>query len=117
MISYGRHYSGAKIGEGTAKEGMEQPLHYWDPVDRAIRHGLRHGRSAFRNGMVDLFVGALKDQKLVRLVFDGGKPVPVEILFEGAFGRIRDVDFFADGNLYLLTDEDPGALIRVTPVR
>jgi glucose/arabinose dehydrogenase len=54
---------------------------------------------------------------LVRLTFDNGKPVPVEVLFEGAFGRIRDVDFFAEGNLYLLTDEDPGALFRVTPVR
>ena len=31
VISYGRDYSGAKLGEGTAKEGMEQPVHYWDP--------------------------------------------------------------------------------------
>ena len=31
VISYGRHYSGARIGEGTEKPGMEQPEFHWDP--------------------------------------------------------------------------------------
>jgi len=116
VISYGRHYSGAKIGEGTSKTGMEQPLHYWDPS--IAPSGMAFGTGdQFPEWNGHLFVGALKDRKLVRLTFDNGKPVPVEVLFEGEFGRIRDVDFFADGNLYLLTDEDPGALIRVMPVR
>lgn len=116
VISYGRHYSGAEIGEGTARPGMEQPLHYWDPS--IAPSGMAFGTGErFPEWNGHLFVGALVDRKLVRLTFDDGKPVPAEILFEGEFGRIRDVDFFADGNLYLLTDEDPGALIRVTPVR
>lgn len=116
VISYGRHYSGAKIGEGTVKSGMEQPLHYWDPS--IAPSGMAFGvGDQFPEWTEHLFVGALKDRKLVRLTFNEGRLLPAEILFEGEFGRIRDVDFFADGNLYLLTDEDPGALIRVTPVR
>ena len=114
VISYGRHYSGAKIGEGTAKDGLEQPLYYWDPSIAPSGMAFATG-DQFPDWKGSLFVGALKDRKLIRLVFDGDSLVPAEILFERQFGRIRDVDFFDDGYLYLLTDEDPGALIRVTP--
>jgi len=114
VISYGRHYSGARIGEGTVKAGMEQPLHYWDPSIAPSGMAFGFG-DQFPEWAEHLFVGALKDRKLVRLTLDEGELLPAEILFEGEFGRIRDVDFFADGNLYLLTDEDPGALIRITP--
>jgi len=37
VISYGRHYIGGKIGEGSAKPGMEQPMHFWDPCHRTVR--------------------------------------------------------------------------------
>lgn len=116
VISYGREYSGEKIGEGTVKAGMEQPLHYWDPSIAPSGMAFETG-GQFPEWSGDLFVGALKDMKVIRLEFAEGKPVPVEVLFESEFGRIRDLDFFADGNLYLLTDEDPGALIRVMPAR
>lgn len=116
VITYGRNYNGAAIGEGTEKEGMEQPLWYWDPS--IAPSGMAFGTgNAFPQWNGDLFVGALKDMKLVRMELEDGKPEPAETLFEGEFGRIRDVRFFPDGNLYLLIDDDPGALVRVSPAR
>ncbi len=113
-ISYGRHYSGGRIGEGTQKTGMEQPIHYWDPS--IAPSGLTfYDGTLFPDWQGDLFVGALKDQKLVRLTLDGDRVTNEEILLERAFGRIRDVRSGPDGALWLLTDSSKGALLRIIP--
>jgi glucose/arabinose dehydrogenase len=62
-----------------------------------------------------LFVGALKDQLLVRLQLDGENVVKEERLLTGALGRIRDVRSGPDGYLYLLTDASPGVIARLEP--
>jgi glucose/arabinose dehydrogenase len=62
-----------------------------------------------------LFVGALKDQLLVRLELDGDKVLREERLLQGELGRIRDVRAGPDGFLYLLTDEFRGKLVRLEP--
>ncbi len=62
-----------------------------------------------------LFVGALKDQMLVRLRFDGEKPVKEGRLLKRALGRIRDVRAGPDGYLYLLTDSSEGVIARQEP--
>jgi aldose sugar dehydrogenase len=63
----------------------------------------------------DLFVGALKDQMLVRLNLDGEKVVREERLLKGRLGRIRDVRVGPGGYVYLLTDEAAGVLARLEP--
>jgi aldose sugar dehydrogenase len=63
----------------------------------------------------NLFVGALRDQMLVRLQLDGEKVVKEERLMRGVIGRIRDVRAGPDGFLYLLTDANNGALYRLEP--
>lgn len=116
VISYGRHYSGLKIGEGTAKAGMAQPAHYWDPS--IAPSGLAfYGADLFPAWKGDAFVGALKDQLIARLDFDGGRVVREERLFADAFGRIRDVRAGPDGALWFATDESPGAILRIVPAR
>ncbi len=63
----------------------------------------------------DLLVGALKFELLSRLDRDSaGKILAEERYFEGEFGRIRDVNVGPDGAIYLLTDDDDGAIIRLT---
>ena len=62
-----------------------------------------------------LFVGSLKFRHLVRLELDGERVVNQERLLENAFGRVRDVRQGPDGLLYLLTDQNDGALIRLEP--
>jgi glucose/arabinose dehydrogenase len=64
----------------------------------------------------DLLVGALKYQLVSRLDLDEqGRVVKEERLLEGELGRVRDVAAGPDGLVYLLTDEDPGALYRLEP--
>ncbi|WP_246657466.1 PQQ-dependent sugar dehydrogenase [Cohaesibacter sp. CAU 1516] len=115
-ISYGRHYSGGRIGEGTQKAGMEQPIHYWDPSIAPSGLAFYDG-DLFPDWKGNLFVGALKDQKLVRLTLEGNRVTHEEILLERLYGRIRDVRSGPDGALWLLTDSSRGALLRITPAR
>ena len=117
VITYGVNYGiGTKIGEGTAKPGMAQPLHYWVPSIAPSGMAFYTG-DRFPAWRGDLFVGALRDQMLVRLRFDGEKVVKEERMLQSAVGRIRDVRQGPDGDLYLLTDASNGAIIRLEPAR
>lgn len=117
VISYGRDYSGAAIGEGTEKAGMEQPVKYWDPS--FAPSGL-----AFYTGTLmpkwkgDLFAGGLAGTRLVRLRLDTarGSVTEEEVLLTDLNARIRDVRQGPDGALWLLTDDPSnGRLLRVAP--
>jgi glucose/arabinose dehydrogenase len=114
MITYGVDYSGARIGEGTAKPGMEQPVHYWDPSIAPSGMTFYTG-DAFPDWRGDLFVGSLKFGYVARLDVEDGRIVGEERLIEDLDQRIRDVRQGPDGNLYLLTDEDEGAVLKLAP--
>lgn len=114
VISYGRHYSGQRIGVGTEAPGYEQPQFYWDPSIAPSGLAVYSGEM-FPEWQGDLLVGALKFQLLVRLDRnDAGEIVGEERMLEGEFGRIRDVTVAPDGSVFLLTDEDRGAIVHVT---
>ncbi|MHC1548329.1 PQQ-dependent sugar dehydrogenase [Phyllobacterium sp. K27] len=114
VISYGVDYSGAKIGQGTAAEGYEQPLYYWDPSIAPSGLAAYDG-DMFPEWKGDLLAGALKFEMLVRIDRDEkGAMKGEERLFEGEFGRIRDVRVAPDGSVYLLTDSNNGKIIRLT---
>jgi glucose/arabinose dehydrogenase len=115
-ITYGANYgTGTKIGEGTHKAGMEQPLYYWVPSIAPSGMAFYTG-DRYPSWRGNLFVGALKDQTLVRLELGGEKVTHEERLVKGALGRIRDVRAGPDGYLYILTDESNGVLARLEPV-
>lgn len=115
VITYGVNYViGTKIGEGTHKEGMEQPLHYWVPSIAPSGMSFYTG-NAFPKWKDSLFVGSLKFRLLARLELDGEKVIHEERMFKGKFGRIRDVRTGPNGFLYLLSDADNGKLIRLEP--
>lgn len=107
VISYGRHYSGAKIGEGSEKPGMEQPVFYWDP-------SIAPSDMTFLSGSAwggDLLVGSLKFNHISRL---SGTPLrEVEQLESEATLRVRDVDQGPDGELWFLSEIN-GTLYRAT---
>lgn len=113
VITFGAEYgSGAPIGEGTAKAGMEQPLTYWVPS--IATSGLAFLTSDRYPGWKgSAFIGALKAQLLVRLQLDGNRVVHEERLLTDFGERIRDVRQGPDGWLYLLTDSDDGRIIRL----
>lgn len=116
VITYGIDYSGVKIGEGTAKAGMEQPLFYWDPSIAPSGAAFYTGERwpSWKNS---LFVGALAGQMLIRLSTQGEKVTGEERLLTNLGERIRDVRQGPDGFIYLLSDDSNGKVLRVRPAR
>jgi glucose/arabinose dehydrogenase len=116
VITYGRDYTGERIGEGTAKPGMEQPVYYWDP-------SIAPSGLAFYTGDLlpewkgNLLVGALAGAALHRLVLDGESVVGEEVLLAGLGERIRDVRSGPDGAVWLLTDSPRGRVLRIEPAQ
>ncbi|GLK79430.1 PQQ-dependent sugar dehydrogenase [Methylopila turkensis] len=115
VITYGKEYSGATIGEGlTEKEGMEQPVRYWVPSIGTA--GLAfYGGDAFPGWKGNAFVGGLAIPTLARLEMADGKVTHEERLLEDMGERIRTVKQGPDGLLYLLTDSANGRVIRLKP--
>ena len=114
-VTYGHEYSGEEIGAGlTAKDGIERPVHYWDP-SIAPSGMVFYTGDRYPRWKGNLFIGALAQKHLARLVLDGDRVVEEQRLFDGR-ARIRDVRQGPDGYLYLLTDEKApmGRVMRVT---
>lgn len=112
VITWGANYgTGTKIGEGTAKPGMEQPLWKWVPSIAPSGLAFYTG-DRFPKWKGNLFVGALAGQLLARLTLDGDTIVGEERI-KGT-GRTRDVRAGPDGFLYVLS-EGEGALLRLEP--
>jgi len=115
VITWGIDYSGAKIGEGTTKPGMEQPNYYWVP-SIAPSGLLYYTGDAFPQWKGSFFTGALKWQGLSRL-----QPGPDGTFTEERFQdaaikyRIRDVRQGPDGAVYLLVDSGDGKILRISP--
>jgi glucose/arabinose dehydrogenase len=114
VITYGRDYSGARIGEGTAKEGMEQPVYYWDPVI-APSGAVWYTGDRYPGWTGSLFIGSMQPGALVRLTVENGRVTKEERHLAELGDRIRDVQQGPDGLLYVVTDEDEGRILRVVP--
>ncbi len=114
VISYGVTYSGGKIGIGKEAPGYEQPLFYWDPSIAPSGLASYQGEM-FPEWKGDLIAGSLKFALVSRLDRDeNGNILGEERMFEGAFGRIRDINVAPDGAIWLLTDEQDGGIIRLS---
>ncbi|HSJ96923.1 MAG TPA: PQQ-dependent sugar dehydrogenase, partial [Myxococcota bacterium] len=117
VVSYGIEYSGRPIaGSATARPGFEQPVYYWDPVI-APSGAQFYGGDAFPAWRGSLFVGALREQRLVRLVVEDGRVTGEEHLLADRRTRVRDVREGPDGALYVVTDERNGELWKIAPRR
>lgn len=114
VITYGRDYSGLRIGEGTAKAGLEQPIYYWDPVIAPSGMTFYTGdRYDGWNGNV--LVGSLTPGGLVRLELREGRVVRETRYLGELRERIRAVVQGPDGFVYVLTDSRDGRVLRVVP--
>jgi glucose/arabinose dehydrogenase len=114
VITYGIDYSGAKIGEGTRKEGMEQPVYYWDP-SIAPSGATFYTGDKFPRWRGQLLVGALVAQLVTRIEIRNGTVAGETRMLDNLNRRVRDVVQGPDGFVYLLTDEQDGALLRLVP--
>jgi glucose/arabinose dehydrogenase len=116
-IAYGIEYRGGPITGGIqAKEGMEQPIYYWDPV--IAPSGMTfYTADLFPAWKGSLFVGGLGSKALVRLGIEGERVSGEERLLTDQDERIRDVVQGPDGALYLLTDNQQGRVLRLSPAK
>ena len=114
VITYGRDYNGSSIGIGAVKEGMEQPVYYWDPVI-APSGMLFYTGDKFPAWKNNIFVGGLASQALVRLVLENGVVTHEERYLHELHERIRDVQQGPDGYIYVITDNSNGLILRVVP--
>lgn len=111
IITYGIEYKGPKVGEGIQlKEGLEQPVYYWDPVVSAS------GMTFYNSDLIpewknNLFLACLSAKHVDRLVIENNKVVGEERLLESEKQRFRDIAQGKDGALYAITDE--GRLYRI----
>lgn len=117
VVAFGEEYSGLAIrGAVTDQAGFEAPRYYWDPVIAPSGAQFYTG-ALFPAWRGSLFVGALREKRLVRLVLDGDRVVGEEHLLADRGRRIRDVRQGPDGALYLITDESDGELWKIVPRR
>ena len=116
IITYGIDYSGARIGVGTARPGMEQPVYYWDPVI-APSGAVFYQGDRFPEWKGHLFVGSLNPGRLVRLKLADGRVAEEARYVIGSGERVRDVRQGPDGALYLVIDASRGRIVRLEPGR
>ena len=117
VIGYGVNYgSGTTIHEGTLKEGMESPKHFWVP-SIATSGLMIYTGDKFPAWRGNIFVGGLGGEQLSRLTVDGQTVLNEETLFQ-RMGRIRDVRQGSDGYIYLAIDDQrggPAGIVRLEP--
>lgn len=112
VITYGEEYRGGSIGEGSHKQGMAQPLHYYVPSIATAGIEYYNG-TAFPEWRDSLFVVGLRSQSLSRIQLQGHEKLKEERLLESLELRLREVRQGPDGYLYLLAEN--GHLLRLTP--
>ncbi len=113
-VTYSNEYWGPRISDETSRPGIIDPALVWTP-SKAPSGLVLYTGEVFPQWRGNLFSGALKFQQVRRIVLDGDRVIGEEKLTIGE--RVRDVRQGPDGYLYLLTDEDDGALMRIVPSR
>ena len=115
VITYGIDYPGGKVGAGiTQKEGMEQPVYYWDPVI-APSGMIIYSGAEFPEWRGSIFVGGLTSMLVARLQMADGHVTGEEWLLREVQRRIRDVQQGPDGAIYVVSDYGENSeLARIT---
>jgi len=113
IITYGIEYAGGKIGDPVIqqKEGMEQPIYYWDPVLSPS------GMTFYKGNKIpewenNLFIGGLNSNHIARIVLKDNKVIGEERILTDEGERFRDVFQAKNGKLYTITQG--GKLYSIT---
>ncbi|WP_273146831.1 PQQ-dependent sugar dehydrogenase [Oceanicaulis alexandrii] len=114
VITYGINYDGTIITEDRERDGLTQPIWYWNPSIAPSGMDFYTG-DAFEHWQGDLFVSALAGSKVERLEIDGDRVISIEPLLADMGQRFRDVRTGPDGALYVLTDDFEGSVLRLVP--
>jgi len=122
LVTFGMNYDGTRMTESTGRPDLEAPLMYWVP-SIAISGMTFYTGDKFPRWKGNAFVGSMFEGRtrgsghLRRITFEQGRPIQREPILTELHQRIRDVRQGPDGLLYLLTDENPGVVLKIEPVR
>jgi glucose/arabinose dehydrogenase len=120
LVTYGTDYDGTKISDATTRADLESPFMYWIP-SIAISGLSFYTGDRFPEWKGNLFVGSMMQGRtrstghIQRITFNNGHPIQREPILTDLHQRMRDVRPGPDGLLYVLTDENPGALLKIEP--
>jgi glucose/arabinose dehydrogenase len=114
IVSNGDNYDGSKIPRHATRPDFAAPLLYWNPIIAPAGLVFYDG-AMFPDWRGSALIGGLGAGVLVRVAFKGDQPDEAERWDMGA--RIRDVAVAPDGAVWLIEDDDPGRLLRLTPAR
>ncbi|MGB4247525.1 MAG: PQQ-dependent sugar dehydrogenase [Pseudohongiellaceae bacterium] len=112
IIGYGIDYNGQPLAEATSREGVEQPVFYWDPSIAPSGMAFITSDNYGPDLKGHLLVGSLKFRNMVHLVLDGNRVTATENVFQG-IGRVRNIKQGPDGYIYVATEGD--GIIRILP--
>jgi len=115
-ITYGVNYNGTIISEDRERDGLAQPIWYWNPSIAPSGMSFYTG-DAFPNWQGDLFISALAGSVIYRLEVDGDRVIGIEPLLEDLATRFRDVRTGPDGAVYALSDDFEGSVMRLVPAQ
>jgi glucose/arabinose dehydrogenase len=121
LVTYGKDYDGSTISEQTSRPDLEAPYMYWVP-SIAISGLTFYTGDRFPQWKGNAFVGSMMAGRIrwtghvQRLAFENGQPIQREPILAELRQRIRDVREGPDGLLYVITDQNPGVLLRIEPV-
>ena len=122
FASYGRDYMGPRFNAQHTAQGFEEPTVYWVP-SIAVSGMTFYNGDRFPGWRRNLFVGGMREGemsptgKLERIVFnETWQELRRESLLRDLHQRIRDVRQGPDGLLYVVTEEDDAALLRIEPI-
>ena len=114
IVTHGTEYdSGAPIGEGSSKAGIEAPVAWWVPKSIAPSGMTFLTSDRYPDWQGQLFIGCLRMRAVLRVRLEEGRVVEQQFLLTGLSERIRDVRQGPDGWLYALTDAPDGRIIRI----
>jgi len=121
VVSYGRAYDGPRISDNPYREGWELPVVFWVPAIAVSGMEVYTG-DRFPNWKNNMFVGSMRVGEILgtghmqRIVFnERNEEMRREALLTELHQRIREIRQGPDGLIYVLTDEDNAALLRLEP--
>jgi glucose/arabinose dehydrogenase len=120
LVTYGTDYDGSKISDATSRPDLESPFMYWVPSIAVSGLSFYTG-NAFPEWKGSVFVGSMMEGRtratghVQRITFNNGRPIQREPILTDLHQRIRGVHPGPDGLLYVLTDENPGAVLKIEP--
>jgi glucose/arabinose dehydrogenase len=120
LVTYGKNYDGTPISDRQTRPDLESPYMFWVP-SIAISGLSFYTGDKFPEWKGNAFVGSMMHGRIrwtghvERISFENGQPIQREPILAELRQRIRDVRPGPDGLLYVLTDQNPGVLLRIEP--